>query len=145
MILGSQLLHWIGYCINYTTAESKRSKVEIFKEESNFIRYPLNGEMMNDAPNINEAATLLMKAYFMAFMLTMTYYLPWITALKFRTFVNYNLNVYFLRITATKVSKFANSGQNIEFRPFWWSEFRVKWSKICVFGLNLWTLILWWL
>lgn len=44
-----------------TTAEPKRSKVEIFKEQSNFIRYPLNEEMLNDAPNINEAATQLIK------------------------------------------------------------------------------------
>ena len=44
-----------------TAAEPKRSKVEIFKEESNFIRHPLNEEMMNDAPNINEAATQLIK------------------------------------------------------------------------------------
>ncbi|MCD7465652.1 transcriptional regulatory protein [Datura stramonium] len=32
--------------------EPKRSKVEIFKEQSNFIRYPLNEEILNDAPNI---------------------------------------------------------------------------------------------
>lgn len=44
-----------------TAAEPKRSKVEIFKEQSNFIRYPLNEEMMNDAPGINEAATQLIK------------------------------------------------------------------------------------
>ncbi|KAL9248367.1 hypothetical protein vseg_021696 [Gypsophila vaccaria] len=44
-----------------TAVEPKRSKVEIFKEQSNFIRYPLNEEMMNDAPNINEAATQLIK------------------------------------------------------------------------------------
>ncbi|CAN4119867.1 unnamed protein product [Withania somnifera] len=42
-------------------AEPKRSKVEIFKEQSNFIRYPLNEEILNDAPNINEAATQLIK------------------------------------------------------------------------------------
>ncbi|XP_055833428.1 sulfite reductase 1 [ferredoxin], chloroplastic [Solanum dulcamara] len=41
--------------------ETKRSKVEIFKEQSNFIRYPLNEEILNDAPNINEAATQLIK------------------------------------------------------------------------------------
>ncbi|KAK4358892.1 hypothetical protein RND71_021121 [Anisodus tanguticus] len=41
--------------------EPKRSKVEIFKEQSNFIRYPLNEEILNDAPNINEAATQLIK------------------------------------------------------------------------------------
>uniref|UniRef100_A0A803KM75 assimilatory sulfite reductase (ferredoxin) n=1 Tax=Chenopodium quinoa TaxID=63459 RepID=A0A803KM75_CHEQI len=44
-----------------TSAAPKRSKVEIFKEQSNFIRYPLNEEMMNDAPGINEAATQLIK------------------------------------------------------------------------------------
>ncbi|XP_074321274.1 sulfite reductase [ferredoxin], chloroplastic-like [Silene latifolia] len=44
-----------------TAVEPKRSKVEIFKEQSNFIRWPLNEEMMNDAPNINEAATQLIK------------------------------------------------------------------------------------
>ncbi|KAL9234784.1 hypothetical protein vseg_009612 [Gypsophila vaccaria] len=44
-----------------TGVEPKRSKVEIIKEHSNFIRYPLKEEMMNDAPNINEAATQLIK------------------------------------------------------------------------------------
>lgn len=44
-----------------TSAEPKRSKVEIFKEHSNFIRYPLNEELLTDAPNINEAATQLIK------------------------------------------------------------------------------------
>lgn len=43
------------------SAEPKRSKVEIFKEQSNFIRYPLNEELLTDAPNINEAATQLIK------------------------------------------------------------------------------------
>ncbi|KAG6590199.1 Sulfite reductase 1 [ferredoxin], chloroplastic, partial [Cucurbita argyrosperma subsp. sororia] len=42
-------------------AEPKRSKVEIFKEHSNFIRYPLNEELLTDAPNLNEAATQLIK------------------------------------------------------------------------------------
>lgn len=42
-------------------AEPKRSKVEIFKEHSNFIRYPLNEELLNEAPNVNEAATQLIK------------------------------------------------------------------------------------
>ncbi|KAM1256095.1 hypothetical protein ACFX1Q_030254 [Malus domestica] len=41
--------------------ETKRSKVEIFKEQSNFIRYPLDEEILTDAPNINEAATQLIK------------------------------------------------------------------------------------
>ncbi|VFR02173.1 unnamed protein product [Cuscuta campestris] len=44
-----------------TTTEPKRSKVEIFKEQSNFIRYPLNEEILTAAPNINEAATQLIK------------------------------------------------------------------------------------
>ncbi|KAL2329228.1 hypothetical protein Fmac_022655 [Flemingia macrophylla] len=44
-----------------TATEKKRSKVEIFKEQSNFIRYPLNEEMLTDAPNIGEAATQLIK------------------------------------------------------------------------------------
>ncbi|TQD76921.1 hypothetical protein C1H46_037539 [Malus baccata] len=44
-----------------TATETKRSKVEIFKEQSNFIRYPLNEEILTDAPNINEAATQLIK------------------------------------------------------------------------------------
>ncbi|XP_052187376.1 sulfite reductase [ferredoxin], chloroplastic-like [Diospyros lotus] len=44
-----------------TSTEAKRSKVEIFKEHSNFIRYPLNEELLTDAPNINEAATQLIK------------------------------------------------------------------------------------
>lgn len=41
--------------------EVKRSKVEIFKEQSNFLRYPLNEELLTDAPNINEASTQLIK------------------------------------------------------------------------------------
>ncbi|KAL5566661.1 hypothetical protein UlMin_029825 [Ulmus minor] len=44
-----------------TATQTKRSKVEIFKEQSNFIRYPLNEEILTDAPNINEAATQLIK------------------------------------------------------------------------------------
>ncbi|KAK1306862.1 hypothetical protein QJS10_CPA10g00188 [Acorus calamus] len=43
------------------TPQVKRSKVEIFKEQSNFLRYPLNEELETDAPNINEAATQLIK------------------------------------------------------------------------------------
>ncbi|KAK1288434.1 hypothetical protein QJS10_CPB19g01078 [Acorus calamus] len=39
----------------------KRSKVEILKEQSNFLRFPLNEELETDAPNINEAATQLIK------------------------------------------------------------------------------------
>ncbi|KAK4419577.1 Sulfite reductase 1 [ferredoxin], chloroplastic [Sesamum alatum] len=44
-----------------TAVVQKRSKVEIIKEHSNFIRYPLNEELLTDAPNINEAATQLIK------------------------------------------------------------------------------------
>ncbi|KAG9449418.1 hypothetical protein H6P81_009383 [Aristolochia fimbriata] len=44
-----------------TSTEPKRSKVEIFKEHSNFLRYPLNEELETEAPNINEAATQLIK------------------------------------------------------------------------------------
>ncbi|KAF8403802.1 hypothetical protein HHK36_011908 [Tetracentron sinense] len=44
-----------------TSTEPKRSKVEIFKEQSNFLRYPLNEELQTEAPNINEAATQLIK------------------------------------------------------------------------------------
>ncbi|XP_008786139.3 sulfite reductase [ferredoxin], chloroplastic-like [Phoenix dactylifera] len=42
-------------------SEVKRSKVEVFKEQSNFLRYPLNEELRTEAPNINEAATQLIK------------------------------------------------------------------------------------
>ncbi|CAN1750887.1 Sulfite reductase 1 [ferredoxin], chloroplastic [Linum perenne] len=41
--------------------EIKRSKVEIIKENSNFIRYPLNEELLTDAPNVNESAVQLIK------------------------------------------------------------------------------------
>ncbi|KAK4772198.1 hypothetical protein SAY86_013973 [Trapa natans] len=44
-----------------SAAETKRSKVEIIKEQSNFIRYPLNEELLTDAPNINESATQIIK------------------------------------------------------------------------------------
>ncbi|XP_022884144.1 sulfite reductase 1 [ferredoxin], chloroplastic-like [Olea europaea var. sylvestris] len=44
-----------------TSVEPKRSKVEIIKEHSNFIRYPLNEELLTEASNINEAATQLIK------------------------------------------------------------------------------------
>ncbi|KAI7991010.1 hypothetical protein LOK49_LG12G00733 [Camellia lanceoleosa] len=44
-----------------TSTGPKRSKVEIFKEQSNFIRYPLNEELLTDTPNINEAATQMIK------------------------------------------------------------------------------------
>jgi sulfite reductase (ferredoxin) len=41
--------------------EVKRSKVEIIKEKSNFLRYPLNEELVSEAPNINESAVQLIK------------------------------------------------------------------------------------
>ncbi|XP_010257195.1 PREDICTED: sulfite reductase [ferredoxin], chloroplastic-like [Nelumbo nucifera] len=44
-----------------SSKEAKRSKVEIIKEQSNFLRYPLNEELLSEAPNINEAATQLIK------------------------------------------------------------------------------------
>ncbi|XP_011621631.2 sulfite reductase [ferredoxin], chloroplastic isoform X2 [Amborella trichopoda] len=44
-----------------TSSEPKRSKVEIIKEHSNFLRYPLNEELEAEAPNVNEAATQLIK------------------------------------------------------------------------------------
>ncbi|XP_077211812.1 sulfite reductase [Tasmannia lanceolata] len=44
-----------------TSSEPKRSKVEIFKEQSNFLRYPLKEELQTEAPNVNEAATQLIK------------------------------------------------------------------------------------
>ncbi|KZV49339.1 sulfite reductase [Dorcoceras hygrometricum] len=44
-----------------TSVEHKRSKVEIIKEHSNFIRYPLNEELLTDSPNVNEAATQIIK------------------------------------------------------------------------------------
>ncbi|KAG6541887.1 hypothetical protein Mapa_016715 [Marchantia paleacea] len=40
---------------------TKRSKVEIFKEQSNFLRWPLNEDLQNDAPNVSEASTQLIK------------------------------------------------------------------------------------
>ncbi|ONK76347.1 uncharacterized protein A4U43_C03F26640 [Asparagus officinalis] len=43
------------------TPEAKRSKVELIKEKSNFLRYPLNEELVSEAPNINENATQLIK------------------------------------------------------------------------------------
>ena len=41
------------------TSEPKHSKVEIFKEQSDFIKYPLDEELLTDALNINEVATQL--------------------------------------------------------------------------------------
>ncbi|KAK8916534.1 hypothetical protein KSP39_PZI022950 [Platanthera zijinensis] len=43
------------------TVAVKRSKVELFKEQSNFLRFPLNEELQNEAPGINEVATQLIK------------------------------------------------------------------------------------
>lgn len=43
------------------TAVVKRSKVELFKEQSNFLRFPLNEELQKEAPGINEVATQLIK------------------------------------------------------------------------------------
>ncbi|KAG8086048.1 hypothetical protein GUJ93_ZPchr0010g10899 [Zizania palustris] len=42
-------------------SEVKRSKVEIIKEKSNFLRYPLNEELVSEAPNINDNAVQLIK------------------------------------------------------------------------------------
>ncbi|KAE8781548.1 sulfite reductase [Hordeum vulgare] len=42
-------------------SQVKRSKVEIIKEKSNFIRYPLNEELVSEAPNVNETAVELIK------------------------------------------------------------------------------------
>ncbi|XP_078436504.1 sulfite reductase [Wolffia australiana] len=42
-------------------AQVKRSKVEIFKEQSNFLRYPLKEDLETDSPGINEASTQLIK------------------------------------------------------------------------------------
>nr|ABB55339.1 sulfite reductase, ferredoxin dependent [Asparagus officinalis] len=41
--------------------EVKRSAVELIKEKSNFLRYPLNEELVTEAPNINESAIQLIK------------------------------------------------------------------------------------
>ncbi|GAB2287045.1 transcriptional regulatory protein [Dionaea muscipula] len=42
-------------------AGAKRSKVEIIKENSNYIRFPLDEELLTETPNINESATQLIK------------------------------------------------------------------------------------
>uniref|UniRef100_A0A8I6WK28 Sulfite reductase [ferredoxin], chloroplastic n=1 Tax=Hordeum vulgare subsp. vulgare TaxID=112509 RepID=A0A8I6WK28_HORVV len=42
-------------------SQVKRTKVEIIKEKSNFIRYPLNEELVSEAPNVNETAVELIK------------------------------------------------------------------------------------
>ncbi|GLJ21921.1 hypothetical protein SUGI_0410280 [Cryptomeria japonica] len=43
------------------TPQTKRSKVEIIKEKSNYLRYPLNEELQTEASNISEDATQLIK------------------------------------------------------------------------------------
>nr|BAP47502.1 sulfite reductase [Gentiana triflora] len=58
----SSIIRAVSAPVKHETAtEHKRSKVEIIKEHSNFIRYPLNEELETDAPNINESATQLIK------------------------------------------------------------------------------------
>ncbi|KAE8811589.1 sulfite reductase [Hordeum vulgare] len=42
-------------------SQVKRSKVEIIKEKSNFLRYPLNEEFVLEAPNVNETVVQLIK------------------------------------------------------------------------------------
>ncbi|EPS60655.1 hypothetical protein M569_14146, partial [Genlisea aurea] len=44
-----------------TSVDQKRSKVEIIKEQSNYIRYPLDEDLLTDAPNVSEAATQIIK------------------------------------------------------------------------------------
>lgn len=44
-----------------TSLPPKRSKVEIIKEQSNYLRYPLQDELQTEAPNINESAVQLIK------------------------------------------------------------------------------------
>jgi hypothetical protein len=39
----------------------RRSKVEIIKEKSDYLRHPLMEELVNENPNINEDAMQLMK------------------------------------------------------------------------------------
>lgn len=42
-------------------APAKRSKVEFFKEESNFLRYPLLDDLKTEAPNVSAASEQLIK------------------------------------------------------------------------------------
>eukprot|EP00252_Welwitschia_mirabilis_P013858 TRINITY_DN3060_c0_g1_i1.p1 TRINITY_DN3060_c0_g1~~TRINITY_DN3060_c0_g1_i1.p1 ORF type:complete len:713 (+),score=91.07 TRINITY_DN3060_c0_g1_i1:224-2140(+) len=42
-------------------SQTKRSKVEFIKEQSDYLRFPLKDELQSEAPNINEAATQLIK------------------------------------------------------------------------------------
>jgi len=44
-----------------TSKPAKRSKVELIKENSDFLRHPLMQELVTEAPNINEDALQLMK------------------------------------------------------------------------------------
>ena len=44
-----------------TSKPAKRSKVELIKEKSDFLRHPLMQELVTDAPNISEDAVQLMK------------------------------------------------------------------------------------
>mmetsp|Transcript_17171 Transcript_17171/g.47611 ORF Transcript_17171/g.47611 Transcript_17171/m.47611 type:complete len:656 (+) Transcript_17171:2425-4392(+) len=44
-----------------TSRSAKRSKVEIIKEKSDYLRHPLMGELVDDKPNISEEALQLMK------------------------------------------------------------------------------------
>lgn len=44
-----------------TSAPAKRSKVEIIKENSNFLRYPLMDDLANDEPNVSEPSVQLIK------------------------------------------------------------------------------------
>ncbi|CAM6113369.1 unnamed protein product [Calypogeia fissa] len=39
----------------------KRSKVEIIKENSNFLRFPLTEDLLTEAPNVSESSTQLIK------------------------------------------------------------------------------------
>ncbi|KAL3693861.1 hypothetical protein R1sor_007512 [Riccia sorocarpa] len=44
-----------------TPTKTKRSKVEIFKEQSNFLRWPLNDDLLNENANVSEASTQIIK------------------------------------------------------------------------------------
>lgn len=44
-----------------TAKPPKRSKVEVIKEKSDFLRHPLMQELVTEAPNISEEAVQLMK------------------------------------------------------------------------------------
>ncbi|XP_020093148.1 sulfite reductase [ferredoxin], chloroplastic [Ananas comosus] len=57
----SSVISAVSTPVKPDTSETKRSKVEIFKEQSNYLRFPLNEELLTEAANINEAATQLIK------------------------------------------------------------------------------------